>query len=201
MGSFWDFCAPFYDLAEKMNGRAYENMLKTVQELVPDGSKVLEIAAGTGSVSLAVANKAAEILCTDISEKMLAVAKKKAKKRGIENIKFDNLNIFDTKKPDNFFDVVIASQILHLIDNPEKAAFELRRITKSMTVIPMSLIKNLRGTAKFNLAVYRLFGFSPKIEFEADSYSDFLKNIGFTDCEMIQIAGKIPMAVAIWRKE
>ena len=201
MGSFWDFCAPFYDLAEKMNGCAYGNMLKTIQELVPDGSTVLEIAAGTGSVSLAVANKAADILCTDISEKMLAVAKKKAKKRGIENIKFDNLNIFDTKKPDNFFDVVIASQILHLIDNPEKAAFELRRITKSMTVIPMSLTKNLRGTAKFNLAVYRLFGFSPKIEFEADSYSDFLKNIGFTDCKMIQIAGKIPMAVAIWKKQ
>ena len=37
MGTFWDFCAPFYDLAEKVNGRAYGEMLKTVNGLVPQG--------------------------------------------------------------------------------------------------------------------------------------------------------------------
>jgi len=199
MGSFWDFCAPFYDLAEKANGRAYGDMLKTVYGLVPNGSDVLEVAAGTGSISIAVSEKAKSVLCTDISKNMLAVAKKKAAK--IKNIQFDNLNIFETGKADNFFDVVIASQVLHLIDSPEKAADELRRITKHMAIIPMSFTKNLRGMAKFNFSIYRLFGFAPKIEFEADTYAEFLKKIGFIDCQIIHLAGKIPMAVAVWRKE
>ena len=201
IGDFWDFCAPLYDLAEKANGRTYGDMLKTVYEFVPNGSTVLEVAAGTGSISIAVSDKAKSVFCTDISKNMLAVAKKKATKRSIKNIKFDNLNIFETGKADNSFDVVIASQVLHLIDNPEKAAAELRRITKHMTIIPMSFTKNLRGMAKFNFSIYRLFGFAPKIEFEADSYAEFLQKIGFTDCQIIQLAGKIPMAVAVWKKE
>lgn len=43
--TFWDFCAPFYDMAERTNGRAYGEMLKTVRELVPRGASVLEVVA------------------------------------------------------------------------------------------------------------------------------------------------------------
>jgi ubiquinone/menaquinone biosynthesis C-methylase UbiE len=84
-------------------------MLKTVKELVPSGASVLEIAAGTGAISLSVADKTGTVLCTDVSERMLAVAKKKAAKHGVSNIKFGNVNIFGTGLPDSGFDVVIAS--------------------------------------------------------------------------------------------
>jgi hypothetical protein len=40
--TFWDLCAPFYDYAEKRNGRAYGKMLIVVRELVPQGTTVLE---------------------------------------------------------------------------------------------------------------------------------------------------------------
>lgn len=200
MATFWDFCAPFYDLAEKANGRAYDVMLETVRERLPHGANVLEVAAGTGAISLAVADKAASVLCTDISEQMLAVARKKAAKRGVKNIEFDRMNIFDTGRPDNSFDAVIAGQVLHLINEPEKAAAELRRVSKQTVILPMSLTKNLRGSAKLSVGVYRLFGFSPKAEFDAEGYAAFLPQIGFENCEIIHIPGKIPMAVAIWRK-
>jgi len=201
MGNFWDFCAPFYDFAEKTNGRAYNTMLKTVHEIVPKDSFVLEIAAGTGSISIAVSDKAGEVLCTDISEKMLAIAKKKALKCGVKNITFGNLNIFDTQYPDNTFDVVVASQVFHLIEKPEKAAVELKRVAGNIVVIPMSLTEEASFAAKIGLAVYRLFGFSPKVEFAADDYMKFVKKIGFENCEFTQISGKIPMTVAVWRKK
>jgi ubiquinone/menaquinone biosynthesis C-methylase UbiE len=54
--TFWDFCAPFYDFAERHNGRAYERMLKIVHDLVPQGASVLDAAAGTGAVSLSVSD-------------------------------------------------------------------------------------------------------------------------------------------------
>ncbi|MDR3051490.1 MAG: class I SAM-dependent methyltransferase [Oscillospiraceae bacterium] len=198
--TFWDFCAPFYDIAEKANGRAYDEMLKMVRELVPSGASVLEIAAGTGTISLTAADKANAVLCTDVSERMLAVAKKKAAKRGVSNVRFGNVNIFGTGLPNDGFDVVIASQVLHLIDEPQKAAAELRRVAKTLVILPMSFTKNLRGAAKLSIALYKVFGFSPKRDFSKEDYAAFLPEIGFDGCEVRQIDGKIPMAVAVWKK-
>ena len=136
MGTFWDFCAPFYDFAEKTNGRAYGEMLKAVNELVPNAATVFEAAAGTGSISIAVSDKASHVTCTDISEKMRNVAQRKISKHGIQNITVEPQSIFKIEKPDNSYNVVIAGQILHLIDEPEKAALELKRITKQMVILP-----------------------------------------------------------------
>ena len=200
MGTFWDFCAPFYDFAEKTNRRAYGGMLKTVRELVPNGATVLDTAAGTGAISLAVADKAVRIHCTDVSEKMLKIAKRKSDKCGFKNISIETGNIYKLNKADSSFDVVIAGNVLHLLDEPEKAAAELRRVAKSTVLLPMSFTKNLRGMAKINVDVYRFFGFAPRKEFTPDDYKEFLSFIGFENCEHIQIPGKIPMAVAVWRK-
>ena len=196
--TFWDFCAPFYDFAEKANGRSYADMLKAVNKIMPNGGSVLEVAAGTGAISLAVANKASYVLCTDISEKMLAMARKKVRKQAVKNITIDNRSIYSLAESDSSFDVVIAGQVLHLIDEPEKAAAELRRVAKSMVIIPMSFTKNLRGMAKISVNIYRLFGFAPKVELAADEYAEFLSSIGFDDCEYVQIDGRIPMSVAVW---
>ena len=61
MGTFWDFCAPFYDVAEGTKGRAYGEMPSVVRGLVPQGAVVLEAAAGTGAISLVVADRASSV--------------------------------------------------------------------------------------------------------------------------------------------
>ncbi|GHV42195.1 hypothetical protein FACS189490_10640 [Clostridia bacterium] len=196
--TFWDFCAPFYDFAEKVNGRAYDTMLKTVRDFVPQGVTVLEAAAGTGSISVAVACKAQSVLCTDISDNMLKVARRKAAKHS--NITVDKRSIYDLGDRDGAFDVVVAGQVLRLIDEPKKAAAELRRVAKSAVILPMSFTKGLRGFSRLSLGVYRLFGFASKIEFTAEEYAAFLPTIGFEGCEFTQIDGRMPMAVAVWKK-
>jgi len=195
--NFWDFCAPFYDIAEKMNGRSYGEMLKLAESLVPKGATVLEAAAGTGAISIAVSGKASSILCTDISEKMLNVARRKIKKRDIGNIEVASRSIYDLGEADNAFDIVIAGQVLHLVDEPQKAANELRRIAKSMIILPMSFTKNLRGISKLSFNLYKLLGFAPRVELAADEYGGFLAQLGFEGCEIIQIDGRVPMAIAI----
>jgi len=197
--AFWDFCAPFYDFAEKSNGKAYSQMLETVRKVVPKNTTVLEVAAGTGAISVAVAYKVKYILCTDLSDRMLLVARKKAKRYRASNIRFENFDIYDIKEQDNSFDVVIAGQVLHLLDEPERAAAELRRVARDMVILPMCFTKNLRGKAKLSVRFYRLLGFAPKLEFDADSYAEFLPKIGFKNCTITQIPGKLPMAVAVWK--
>lgn len=197
--TFWDFCAPFYDLAEKSNGKAYTKMLETVRKIVPKNISVLEMAAGTGELSIAIADNVKSVLCTDTSDKMLSVARKKVSKRNISNVCFENLNILNIEKSDNSFDVVIAGQVLHLLNEPKKAAKELRRVAKDRVILPICYTKNLHGRAKLSVKIYKLFGFSPKFEFDADSYANFLTAIGFENCEITEIPGKLPMAVAVWK--
>jgi ubiquinone/menaquinone biosynthesis C-methylase UbiE len=79
--TFWDFCAPFYDLSMKANGKAYEKMLTAIQELVPYGASVIEVAAGTGAISISISHRANNILCTDFSKQMIKVAQRKAEKQ------------------------------------------------------------------------------------------------------------------------
>jgi len=198
--TFWDFCAPFYDFAERRNAKAYNTMVKTVRDVIPGGASVLELAAGTGSISLGIADKVKNILCTDMSPKMLVVARKKAGKRNVKNIDFGNADIFCINKPDGAFNVVIAGQVLHLIDEPEKAAAELRRVASGMVILPMSFTKGLKGRAQFMLNIFRLFGFAPKRELALTEYASFLSGIGFENCAIIPLEGIIPMAVGVWRK-
>ncbi|MCL1879974.1 MAG: class I SAM-dependent methyltransferase [Actinomycetia bacterium] len=199
--TFWDFCAPFYDRAEKTN-TAYSGMLRLMRDLTPPESSVFEAAAGTGAISLAVAGKAKSVHCTDLSERMLSVARKKAFKRDISNITFSNKSLFDTGEPDGAYDVVIAAQVLHLIDEPEKAAEELKRISDGTVITAVTLLKGLRGFfARPSVGLWRLLGFAPKREYDADGFRDFLYEIGLPPCQYEVVGGNMPMAVAVWRKE
>jgi ubiquinone/menaquinone biosynthesis C-methylase UbiE len=103
--TFWDFCAPFYDRAEHTN-TAYIGMLRKMKERVPQGASVFEAAAGTGSISLDVSDKADKVLCTDISERMLNVARKKAERRGIKNVTFAQRSLFDTGEANSSYEVI-----------------------------------------------------------------------------------------------
>jgi len=197
---FWDFCAPFYDIGAKANERAYREMLRIVRDHVPQGATVLEAAAGTGAVSLAVADKAAHVLCTDLSENMLNVARRKAEKANVANITLANRSIDALGEPDDSYDVVIAAQVLNLLDDPAKAAAELRRVAKSTVILPTPYIKNLRGPGRINIRMFKLLGFTPKFEFDREGFEQFLPSVGFYNCEFIQIAGKIPMGIAVWKK-
>ena len=87
--NFWDNIAGFYDLAEAVNGKVYNQMLSITTRLVPKGARVLDCAAGTGALSFAAAKKAKSVLCTDLSKNMLKTAKIKAKAMNVKNVSFD----------------------------------------------------------------------------------------------------------------
>jgi len=195
--NFWDIVAPLYDTFEMFNG-GYRKMINKVCGLLPSSSTVLELAAGTGNYSLAVSEKSQKVLCTDISDNMLKVAKRKLKNKS--NIDFVNMSIFETGLPDNSYDVVIASQVLHLLDEPEKAVVEIRRVAKNMIILPMPLLKETSGFGSFLIVLYKLFGFRPKRSFNMESYKEFIEGVGLSNCEYIRTKGSVSICVAIWRR-
>ncbi|MCL2295520.1 MAG: class I SAM-dependent methyltransferase [Methanomassiliicoccaceae archaeon] len=198
--TFWDLSASFYDRAEQSN-TAYNGMLRSIREQTPPGARVFEAAAGTGAISLFIADKAENIICTDLSDRMLKVARKKAAKQGVENIVFSTRSLFDTGEPDGSYDVVIASQVLHLIDEPQKAAEELKRISNGSVITSVALLKGLKGFfVRPKVGIWRFLGFAPKREFDADGFREFLYEIGLPPSQFEVVNGNMPIAVAVWRK-
>jgi ubiquinone/menaquinone biosynthesis C-methylase UbiE len=197
MKTFWDFCAPFYDFFEKRNGESYRKMVKTITDLTPAGGTVFEAACGTAEIGIAVSKKAKSVSCIDLSDNMLKTAERKIRKQGIRNITLSNRSIYETGEADSAFDVVIAAQVLHLLDEPKKAADELLRITSHRLILPLALTKNLSGKSKFLITLYKIAGFSPKLELDYNDYKIFIKDLGFDKARFIKIEGNITIAVAV----
>lgn len=126
---------------------------------------------------------------------------KKASKQGIDNVLFAQRDLFDTGEKDASFEIVIASQVLHLIDEPEKAAAELKRISSKEVIVSVALLKDLRGFfIRPTVGIWKRFGFAPKREFDSDSFRDFLCEIGLPPNEYRVLEGNMPIAVAVWKK-
>lgn len=199
--SFWDKIAGFYDLAERTNRKANAETVRRVAEMVPQWSSVLECAAGTGEFSLAAAKRAGAVMCTDLSQAMLDRAEEKAKKRGITNVSFMVRDMEALPEGDGMYDVVIAANVLHLLDEPEKALHELWRVTApgGKLILPTFLLGEASLLARPLIAVYRKMGFAPKRGFTLEGYRKFLGNRGFP-APVSRVVGRIPVGLAVCEK-
>ncbi|MGN0587528.1 MAG: class I SAM-dependent methyltransferase [Oscillospiraceae bacterium] len=203
MASFWDKFARLYGIAESVNYKVYAKMLGYTVSLVPEGADVLDCAAGTGALSIAAAKNARHVLCTDMSEKMLDVAREKCTARDICNVSFGERDIFALPDNDGSYDIVIAANVLHLVDEPEAAVRELYRVVKpgGKLLLPCFTTRSPDGDTIPIVKLYKKFGFSPKTDFTAETYAEMLKNSGV--CGRIRIKkidGFIPCAYAVINK-
>jgi SAM-dependent methyltransferase len=126
-------------------GAATEMMLEMAS--IQPGSRVLDVAAGTGDQTLIAARRVGPmgyVLAADISASMLNVAAEAARKEGLANVEtrvVDGENLPLDAEP---FDAVICRIALMLFPNPPKALAEMRRVVKSegkVAVIVFSAIE------------------------------------------------------------
>ncbi|MBS3088721.1 class I SAM-dependent methyltransferase [Candidatus Pacearchaeota archaeon] len=82
--------------------------INEIEKTFPRNSKILDLGSGTGNHAFVFKQKNHDVLCLDISEKML----NKCKEKGLKTIKMD---IEKLSLPKNSFDVVLAyTSLLHL---------------------------------------------------------------------------------------
>ncbi len=102
----------------------------------PDsGETVLDLGTGTGAIALALAEEADRVIGRDISEGMLAEARRKAAEAGHGNVEFDEGRFRAPNVPEDADpDVVVSNFAMHHLADDEKreaietiAAFEPRR--------------------------------------------------------------------------
>ncbi len=195
--SFWDRVAVFYDISETINRKVYTAMCQGVKLNVADGARVLDCAAGTGELTVAASGKAESVVCTDLSLPMLEQARKKCARLGIENVRFEERDVFNMTDEDECYDVVMAGNVLHLIDNPQGAVRELYRVTKrgGKLILPTFVLKKTKVQPL--LFIYRLFGFRPVSNFTAESYRKMLDGCGLGCVSTTTINGPMSLVFAV----
>ena len=200
--SFWDRVAGLYDLAEWTNRKAYSAAAARAAELVPTGARVLDCAAGTGAFSLAAAERAGSVLCTDQSEAMLDQARKKAAKRGLTNIGFAQRDITALPDPDGAFDAVIAANVLHLLPRPEIAVRELCRVTApgGRLILPTFLQGKVGAAYGTLIKIYQGVGFHYEYAFTPETYREFLERLELGPVTVEVIDGRVPEGIGVLEK-
>ena len=199
---FWDRVAGVYDVfVNVINRRTHQKLKEIVSDLIEPDDTVLECACGTGLLSAVIAPKCRQLTATDFSLKMLKKAEKNC--AAFVNISYSQTDITDLSFADGSFDKAVAGNVIHLLDNPLTALYELNRVLRNggMLIIPTYMNKDSKGkTSRFSNAAQKA-GADFKREFKVESYRQFFIDAGYPDVQIMLAEGHIPCAVAIIRKK
>ena len=142
--NFWDKNAGRYDRFMRKDRAAYDEMYELIRPIVRHKT-VLELATGTGLIAKHIVNAAAHIEATDASPEMIAEAKRD---NHSAKLHFSVQDMFRLPYAEESFDVVIVSNALHIVPQPENALREIRRVLKDDGVPGCNLARNLFRVGK-----------------------------------------------------
>jgi ubiquinone/menaquinone biosynthesis C-methylase UbiE len=125
---FWDKTSLKYSQKPVPNEEAYQKKLEKTQTYFNKDMNIFEMGCGTGSTALVHAAHVKHILATDISPKMLEIAKQKAEDQNITNVTFQVSGVDDLEVPDASMDAVLALSLLHLVEDKEKVMRDIYRM-------------------------------------------------------------------------
>jgi ubiquinone/menaquinone biosynthesis C-methylase UbiE len=127
---YWNKRAASYDgqVIDKYSD-AYEETISRSLKYCKEGDDVLEIACGTGIVTLELTKRAGHVTAVDISDEMIARLKEKAGDK-YPNLTLLNTDVFDRELDEKQFDVVAAFNVLLYMENIDEALERIHRLVK-----------------------------------------------------------------------
>lgn len=105
--------------------------LRLLDRLIPEKPcEILDVGAGTGFVSLLLAEQGQHCKGLDLSENMLSLARKKAVQAGYQNVTFAIGDAEETGEESGRYDVVINRHLVWTLPHPEQAIREWKRVLR-----------------------------------------------------------------------
>ena len=191
---FWDRNAGRYDRFMRKDGAAYEMMYEMIRPVVRHKT-VLELATGTGLIAKHIVNAAALVEATDASAEMIAEAKRD---NHSAKLHFSAQDMFHLPYANQSFDVVIVSNALHIVPQPEKALAEIRRVLKDdgVLIAPTFTHAGNSFTGKVRAFFMKLAGFPLHSRWTSAEYLCFLRQNGWTVRKSAVLKASFPLTYA-----
>ena len=192
--NFWDRNAGRYDRFMRKDREVYEKMYELIRPVVKDKT-VLELATGTGLIARHIIKAAAHIEATDASVEMIAEAKRDNQSAKLH---FSVQDMFRLPYADKSFDVVIVSNALHIVPQPEKALAEIHRVLKDdgVLIAPTFTHAGNSFSGKVRAFFMKLAGFPLHSKWTSEEYLRFLQQNGWAVRKSVVLKASFPLTYA-----
>ena len=192
--NFWDKNAGRYDRFMRKDRAAYDEMYELIRPLVRHKT-VLELATGTGLIARHIVNAAAYIEATDASAEMIAEAKRDTRSAKLH---FSVQDMFRLPYANQSFNVVIVSNALHIVPQPEKALAEIRRVLKDdgVLIAPTFTHAGNSFSGKAKAFFMKLAGFPLHSKWTSEEYLRFLQQNGWAVRKSAVLKASFPLTYA-----
>ena len=192
--NFWDRNARIYNRFMRKDRAAYEKMYELIRPIVKNKT-VLELATGTGLIAKNIVNAAANIEATDASAEMIAEAKRDNRSAKLH---FSVQDMFRLPYAEESFDVVIVSNALHIVPQPEKALQEIKRVLKDdgVLIAPTFTHAGNSFSGKVKAFFMKLAGFPLHSKWTSAEYLCFLRQNGWAVRKSAVLKASFPLTYA-----
>ena len=192
--NFWDRNAGRYDRFMRKDWAAYDEMYALLRPVVKDKT-VLELATGTGLIAKNIVNAAAHIEATDASAEMIFEAKRDNRSAKLH---FSVQDMFCLPYAEESFDVVIVSNALHIVPQPEKALAEIRRVLKDDGVLIAPTFTHAGNSFSGMVRAFfmKRVGFPLHSKWTSEEYLRFLSQNGWTVRKSAVLKASFPLTYA-----
>ena len=192
--NFWDRNAGRYDCFMRKDRAAYEKLYELIRPTVKDKT-VLELATGTGLIAKHIVNAAAHIEATDASPEMITEAKRE---NCSAKLHFSVQDMFSLTYASKSFDVVIVSNALHIVPQPEKSLREIKRVLKEDGVLIAPTFTHAENSLRGRIKAYfmRLAGFPLHSRWTSGKYLSFLRQNGWRVRKSALLKASFPLTYA-----
>ncbi len=197
---FWDGYAKHYDPLLKGLNRYYSRIFDVVRAHVDPTKRVLEVATGTGTIALGIADRSLTVEACDISPAMIRIAQRKLAKQGSQNVVFCVQDAYELGYPDSAFDVIIASNALHVMISPDRALTSIKRVMKSSAILVAPTF--CHGQNLLSHAISRIMslrGFRAHHRWSISGLQAFFESNAFDVIDHQVVKGSIPLLLPVLR--
>lgn len=193
---FWDRFAGKYDhFIKKQCGTEYRRMKKLLAVDTANTKQLLEIATGTGIHALELRKQVPRITAIDISPEMILIAREKdLAQNGTSTVDFRVGDACHLDFPDWNFDMVLASNMLHLLQEPEQALVEMKRVLvpKGKVILPTYCHGKSLYTKSLSM-MSGLIGFKVSNRWSVRDYWTFVEHMGFRILKLEVLDNTFPL--------
>lgn len=181
---FWDKNARKYAKSKISDQAEYENGIAVTKQYLNKDQKILELGCGTGSTALELAPGVDHITATDISPEMIAIGNEKKDEQGVSNVEFSVHVASEPQFEIDQFDVVLALNLLHLVDDLDKTITQTHQLLKPgglfVSKTPCLKESALLSLLKYPLIVAEWVNLVPKVLFlSIDQLEQRILSAGF----------------------
>lgn len=128
---YWNRRSVLYDTKiGQIYHECYQRTIHMSERYLKPTASVLDVGCGTGIITVELARQVDHIHAIDVSEDMLAITNDKLKRRGINNVTLDQMNIFDSSLKDGSFDIIFAFNVLNYLSDREDCVMRMFNLLK-----------------------------------------------------------------------